>query len=80
MAWQRDAERALTDYHRLLRQAKAERTPKAPGDGIDAAFAEACRHLDYAAYALEWLGDDAMDFYRRNRDYIAEVKHRLGNI
>ena len=30
-AWRRDAERALADYHRLLRQAKAERAPGAPG-------------------------------------------------
>lgn len=76
-AWQRNAERTLADYHCLLRQAKMERAPKAREDGIDPAFAEACRHLEYAEYALEWLGEDPMGFYKANRDYVERAVKRI---
>ena len=76
-AWRKQAERALADYHRLLRQAKAERAPGAPEDDIDPLFAEACYGLDTAAYALEWLADDPMGFYKANRDYMEKVEKRI---
>jgi hypothetical protein len=79
-SWQWNAERTLADYHRLLRQAKSEKAPQTPEDNIDPLFTEACHGLDYAVYALEWLGNDPMGFYRANRNYIEKVVKRLGNI
>ena len=50
---ERNFYRILTDYYHLMRQWKAERTPKSPDEEWDSYFCEALRNLDKVEYLLD---------------------------
>ncbi len=73
---------AYCDYYHLLKEWKAERSPRSPEDEPDELFVEACHKLSYVEYVLDEIFlsgtiEERAEFVREHGKEIPELEKRI---